>query len=72
MQALFVQTQLTVYTALVITESGYHRREWARTVKRAGIGPRRFKDLHDTFGSQLVSAGIPLPTCPDSSATQMF
>ena len=45
----------------MIAESGYHRCEWARIVKRAGIGPRRFKDLRDTFGSQLVSAGIPLP-----------
>jgi hypothetical protein len=43
-----------------VLRSSCHRREWARIVKRAGIGARAFKDMRDTFGSQLVSAGIPL------------
>jgi integrase len=45
----------------LVLRSSFHRHEWARIVKRGGIGPRRFKDLRDTFGSQLVSAGVPLP-----------
>ena len=44
----------------LVLHRSFHRREWARIVKRAGIGGRAFKDLRDTFGSQLVSAGIPL------------
>ena len=44
----------------LVLQSAFHRREWARIVKGAGIGQRAFKDLRDTFGSQLVSAGVPL------------
>ena len=43
-----------------VLRSGFHRREWARIIDHAEIGRRRFKDLRDTFGSQLVSAGVPL------------
>lgn len=45
----------------LVLRSSFQRREWTRIVKRAGIGDRAFKDLRDTFGSQLVSAGVPLP-----------
>jgi integrase len=44
----------------LVLRRSFQRREWARIVKKAGIGGRAFKDLRDTFGSQLVSAGIPL------------
>ena len=44
----------------LVVRSAFHRREWARIVKKAGIGDRAFKDLRDTFGSQLGSAGVPL------------
>lgn len=40
--------------------SGFHTRAWAAIVKQAGLESRRFKDLRDTFVSQLVSAGVPL------------
>jgi integrase len=43
-----------------VIRGGFHRREWKRLEDAAGIGHRRFKDLRDTFGSQLVSAGVPL------------
>jgi hypothetical protein len=29
-------------------------------LKRAGIGDRRYKDLRDTYASQLITAGVPL------------
>ena len=41
-------------TDQLVIRTGVHRREWARIVKRAGIGHRRYKDLRDTFASQLA------------------
>jgi hypothetical protein len=41
-------------TDQLVIRTGVHRRERARIVKRAGIGHRRYKDLRDTFGSQLA------------------
>jgi integrase len=40
----------------------FRRREWARICGKtgAGIGHRQMKDLRDSFGSILVSAGIPI------------
>ena len=43
-----------------VLRSECHRRQWLRIIGNAGIGHCRFKDLRDTFGSQLVSAGVPL------------
>jgi integrase len=40
--------------------SNFRAREWRRILKRAGIGERRYKDLRDTFASQLLSAGVQL------------
>ena len=40
--------------------SNFHRREWRRILKRAGIGHVRPKDLRDTYGSWLVTCGVPL------------
>ena len=42
-----------------------HRREWQRILDRAGIGHRQFKDLRDTFASQLLTAGVNLAYISD-------
>ena len=43
-----------------IEPHNFRNREWRRILKRAGIGPRKIKDLRDTFASHLLSQGIPL------------
>lgn len=46
---------------LDLDQSNYRNRHFAEVCKRAGLGHRRPKDLRDTFASQLVSSGVPLP-----------
>lgn len=58
--ALYRQREEPDARAHVLTE-GFHRRAWARILKRSKLAGVRFKDLRDTYGSQLVSAGVPLP-----------
>jgi len=37
---------------------GFGEREWRRIRKAADLGPIQFKDLIDTFASQLLSARV--------------
>ena len=43
-----------------IDRADYRKRHFARVCKKAGLGPRRPKDLRDTFASQLLTAGVQL------------
>ncbi len=43
-----------------IDRSNYRTRHFARACNKAGLGPRRPKDLRDTFASQLLTAGVQL------------
>lgn len=43
-----------------LDRGGYRKRHFKRVCERAGIGHRRPKDLRDTYGSQLLSAGVQL------------
>ena len=38
----------------------FRKRAWRRIIEGAGIGHRSIKDLHDTYASQLLTAGIQL------------
>ena len=49
-----------VHVLMRIEPHNFRNREWRQILKRAGIGPRKIKDLRDTFASQLLSQGIPL------------
>ncbi len=40
--------------------SNFHGREWRQIRERSGLGSVRFKDLRDTFASQLLTAGVQL------------
>jgi integrase len=39
----------------------YTRRHFAHVLREAGLGEHTPKDLRDTFASQLLTAGVPLP-----------
>ena len=43
-----------------VDPDNWRNRQWRRITKRAGIAGTRPKDLRDTFGSFLLSNGIPL------------
>ena len=60
LEALQRQRERPPAETAVLT-SDFHRRAWERIDDGAAIGHRRYKDLRDTFASQLLSAGIPLP-----------
>lgn len=40
--------------------ANFRHREWRRILTAAGIGERTYKDLRDTFASQLLTAGVQL------------
>jgi integrase len=45
---------------LKIDPSNYNAREWRRIRQRAKAGEIRYKDLRDTYASQLLTAGVQL------------
>jgi len=40
--------------------SNFHGKEWRRIRQRSKLGSVRFKDLRDTYASQLLTAGVQL------------
>lgn len=49
-----------------IDPNNFRKREWRRVCERARIGPRRMKDLRDSFASWLLSLGAPIPFVQDA------
>ncbi len=43
-----------------VDPSGFRKREWRKTLKRAGFEHRPLKDLRDTYASHLLTAGVQL------------